>query len=202
MGRVRTLSKRGAPGKGAGSAATDTHPASVTGAGALADFDALVTTHAALVARIATTYERRPALVEELVQDVFLAVFRALPRFRGEASLKTFIARIAHNVGVDHVRRATRRPGEVIEEAGRGVADSSRGADGSTDLSLKRERLVVAVRELPVSLRQVMSLHLEDFSNVEIAEALGLSAGNVGVRLHRAKTELKTAMVAAMKVKT
>ena len=173
--------------------------ARVSGAEALADFDAVVAAHARLVARIAATYERRPALVEELVQDVFLAVFRALPRFRGDASLKTFIARIAHNVGVDHVRRATRRPGEAHEELGRDVADAGEGVEGATDLSLKRERLVRAVRELPVSLRQVMSLHLEGFSNVEIAEALGLSAGNVGVRLHRAKADLKTAMMADRK---
>ena len=62
------------------------------------DFDDLVREFAAMVSRIASAYEKRPALIEELTQEIFLAVFRALPSYREEASLKTFVARIANNV--------------------------------------------------------------------------------------------------------
>lgn len=156
-----------------------------------ADFETLVRDYAALVARIASTYERRPALVDELVQEVFLAVYRALPSFRGEASLKTFVARIANNVCVGHVRRAARRPSEVDVEFASDVPDPDGDQEDRADMALKRDRLVKAVRSLDLPLKQVISLHLEGFSNVEIAEALSLSPNNVGVRLHRARTKLE-----------
>ena len=154
------------------------------------DFDALVREHAAMVSRIAATYEKRRALIEELSQEIFLAVFRALPRFRGEAKLKTFIARIANNVGVDHVRKATRHLKEVEESYASHLPDPESNQERSADLTLKRERLFEAIRTLDISLRQVVGLHLEGFTNAEIADALSLTANNVGVRLHRAKTEL------------
>ena len=154
------------------------------------DFDDLVREFAAMVSRIASAYEKRPALIEELTQEIFLAVFRALPSYREEASLKTFVARIALNVGVDHVRKATRRPREVDVTFAQSVPDPDSDQEQAADLSLKRDRLVGAVRSLDLPLKQVVSLHLEGFSNAEIAETLSLKANNVGVRLHRAKAEL------------
>ncbi len=154
------------------------------------DFESLIREHAALVSRIASTYERRPALIEEVVQEILLTVFRALPNWRGDASLKTFIARIAHNVGVDHVRKSTRRPKEVDDEQAAEAPDPSKDIETRADLSLKRDKLIEAVRALPLPVRQVITLHLEGFSNTEIADALSLSASNVGVRLHRAKSAL------------
>ena len=162
--------------------------------GAPPDFDSLVRDHAALVSRIASTYERRPALIEEVVQDVLLTVYRALPNWRGDASLKTFIARIAHNVGVDHVRKAARRPREVEDDKAAAVADPDGDVEALTDQVIKRRQLMNAVRSLPVPLRQVITLHLEGFTNTDIAEALSLSASNVGVRLHRARAELTREM--------
>ncbi|MEL7110899.1 MAG: RNA polymerase sigma factor [Pseudomonadota bacterium] len=163
------------------------------------DFDDLVREFAAMVSRIASTYEKRPALIEELTQDIFLAVFRALPSYRGDASLKTFVARIANNVGVDHVRKATRRLQEVDVTFAQSVADPDSDQEDAADLSLKRDRLVMAVRALDLPLKQVVSLHLEGFTNAEIAETLSLKANNVGVRLHRAKTELAKRMNTAPK---
>lgn len=158
---------------------------------ASADFETLVRAHAGLVARVAATYERRPALIEELVQEVFLAVYQALPAYRGEASVRTFIARIANNVCIDHVRRASRKPREVNAALAADVADPASDHETETDLALKRKRLVQAVRALDLPLRQVIGLHLEGFTNLEIADTLSLSPGNVGVRLHRARTALE-----------
>ena len=161
------------------------------------DFETIVREQASMIARIASTYERRPALIEELTQDVFLALYRALPGFRGDASLRTFIARITHNVCVDHVRRATRRPQEHGNDGLDDLVDSEQNIEAATDLSLARDRLLTAVRTLPLPQRQLISLHLEGFDNRDIAEALGMSAGNVRVRLHRAKEILKTKMEAS-----
>ncbi|MEL6323818.1 MAG: sigma-70 family RNA polymerase sigma factor [Pseudomonadota bacterium] len=160
-----------------------------------AEFELLVRDHAALVARIASTYESRPALVEELAQEIFLSIYRALPSFRGDAAVRTFVARIANNVSVDHVRREARTPREVDVSLASDVPDPDGDQELSTDMALKRARLLQAVRTLDLSLRQVISLHLEGFSNVEIGETLSLTPNNVGVRLHRARSELEKRLV-------
>jgi RNA polymerase sigma-70 factor, ECF subfamily len=69
-------------------------------------FDQIAREHDAMIKRIAMSYEARPHLAEDLVQEIYLAIWRALPSFRGDASLRTFVARIATNRAVTHVMRA------------------------------------------------------------------------------------------------
>ncbi|MFO1186272.1 MAG: sigma-70 family RNA polymerase sigma factor [Alphaproteobacteria bacterium] len=141
------------------------------------------------LARLAAGYERNRALREELVQEIALAVFQALPRLADPAKLKPFVFRIAHNRAVSHVVRRAREPrGEELGE------HLSADAPSPEQSLLERERsgrLVAAVRALPLPYRQVVMLVLEGLSHAEIAEALGLSLSNVGVRVNRAKERLK-----------
>lgn len=143
------------------------------------------------MARIVSTYERRPALAEELVQETFTALWKALPSFRGESSLKTFTARIAHNVCVSHVRKESRGQMQDLDET---LPDDRDSPEQQADRSSQRRRLLAAVRDLPLGQRQVVTLHLEGFADAEIGEALGLSTGNVAVRLTRARATLKNQM--------
>jgi RNA polymerase sigma-70 factor (ECF subfamily) len=150
--------------------------------------------HGAMVRRIAAAHEASPADQDDLVQDIWLALWRALPAFRGEAGLKTYVARIAHNVAVSHVRRALTRLGSKASDLSDDLADARQDPERDAALVLSRERLLQAVRALPLALRQPMVLHLEDMDNAEIADALGLSKANVAVRLTRARAALATAM--------
>ncbi len=68
-------------------------------------FDEVAGLHGPMIRRIAASYEADPEVRRELHQDVLMAVWRALPSWRGEASVRTFAARVAHNRGVDHVAR-------------------------------------------------------------------------------------------------
>jgi RNA polymerase sigma factor (sigma-70 family) len=159
-------------------------------------FQGAVREHAGLVARIAASYERDAALVDDLVQEVFLAFWRALPSYRDEAALMTFLARIAHNVCVSHVRRQVRRPREqanasVLAET---PDERSGGPAERAELDDRRQRLLDAVRSLPLPLRQVVTLHLEGFSGREIAGTLEITENNAAVRLTRARTALREMM--------
>ena len=149
----------------------------------------IVERHGGMIARIASSYEARPALAAELVQDALLAIWRALPKYRGEANPKTYAARIAHNTCISHVRKASKRKTEALDER---LADTMPGPEAIADQALQREKLVNAVRQRNLAHRQIVTLHLEGFSNIEIAETLGLTANNVGVRLTRARSDLKT----------
>src|SRR5262245_22117094 len=73
-------------------------------------FERIVAEHGPLISRIAMSYEADPALREDLTQQIFLAVWQALPTFRADASLKTFIARIAQNRAISFVARQVRQP--------------------------------------------------------------------------------------------
>lgn len=137
--------------------------------------------------RIARGYEANPATVEELVQDIALAAYRAWPNFRREANPRTYLCRIAHNVCIDHVRKSVRMKQTQIDDE---FIDSAPLPDEISSENQKRHLMLRAVQALPLTLRQVITLHLEDYSHAEIAEMLGLSANNVAVRIARGKSKL------------
>ena len=132
-------------------------------------------------------YELNPAVREELLQDVLLAIWESLPQLRDPDLLLAFVLRIAHNLGASHVRSETRKPNPVtFDENLHDVADpAARGACART------QWLFEALATLPLHLRQVLMLQLEGFDYQEIADLLGISTENVGVRLHRGRQRLK-----------
>ena len=145
-----------------------------------------------MIARIAASHEARPHLADELVQDIWFAVWRALPAFRGDSSLKSFVARIAANRAATHVAKAVRTPhtGELDGSLPVEVENPE-----ATAVTKDREaRLLRAVRELPLVSRQVVTLTLEGFGPGEIATALGITANAVSIRLTRAKNHLRQRM--------
>jgi len=132
-------------------------------------------------------YELNPAVREELLQEVLLAIWESLPRLREPNLLLPFLLRIAHNLGASHVRSETRSPASMpLDVALHDVPDPAAG-DGDP----RTRWLFEALSTLPLNLRQVLMLQLEGFDYQEIADMLGISAENVGVRLHRARERLK-----------
>jgi RNA polymerase sigma factor (sigma-70 family) len=148
----------------------------------------IVKVHAAMVRRIATVYERYPDRVDDLVQDVWIAVWQALPRLNDQAMLKSYIARITQNICVTHVRRAIVRQTQPLTDR---LADPAIPLDEAAAHAARLARLVEAVRNLPDNLKAVASLYLEDMPIKDIALALGISESNASVRLHRAKSAIR-----------
>jgi RNA polymerase sigma factor (sigma-70 family) len=147
----------------------------------------IVEVHAAMVRRIATVYERHPDRVDDLVQDVWIAVMQALPRLNNRDALKGYIARITQNICVTHVRRAIVRQAQPLSDA---ILDPAPAPDEATARAMRLARLIEAVRNLPENLKAVASLYLEDMPVKDIAIALGISESNASVRLHRAKSAI------------
>jgi RNA polymerase sigma factor (sigma-70 family) len=147
------------------------------------------------LSRLAFGYEKLPAAREELTQEIALAIWRALPHFRGECSERTFIYRIAHNRGLTHACR--RQPAhEPLDELAQPFepVDPRPHPEELVSISHQRDRLRSAIQRLPLAYRQVMMLTLEELSHSEIAEVLGITENNVGVRVSRAKKALKEAL--------
>lgn len=152
-------------------------------------FEDIAKQHAPLIRRIARSYEANAARADELVQEIHLALWQALPRFRGDASMRTFIARIAHNRAISHVAREAREPRAVALDDNLHASDAS--PEERTAQQDLRAKLEAAVQRLPLSLKVAATLALEGFSPEEVAEVLGIGVSAASVRLHRAKEQLR-----------
>jgi RNA polymerase sigma factor (sigma-70 family) len=156
----------------------------------MAAFERIVAELGPAIARIVATYERNADTRQDLTQEVLLAIYKSLPALRDQTKVRPFVFRIAHNRCLDHVIRHSKKP--KMDE----LPEDLRGSGDSPEESLlvqERSRgLLDAVRSLEIPYRQVMTLLLEDMSYAEIAETLGISISNVGVRVNRAKSQLKT----------
>ena len=153
----------------------------------------LLNEHDRALRRMTASYERDPSRQQDLMQEIWLAVWQALPRFRNECSERTFVFRIAHNRGVSHIDHWQRRQTDVLDEQ---APIPAPGPDPEHSLSQQQrhERLQAAVQSLPIGLRQVVVLTLEGLSNAEVADIIGISENNVAVRLTRARAALGRAL--------
>ena len=158
--------------------------------GGVPPFERIVADYGPLISRIAMSYEADPNLREDLTQQIFLAVWQALPSYRGDSSLKTFIARVAQNRSISFVTKQVRQP-RLAELPERLEADTLNPEEEAIEVN-EREMLLQATRRLPLPQREVIILVLEGFTYPEIAEMLDIAPNALALRLSRAKTALKS----------
>ncbi len=153
------------------------------------EFVALMERYRPALGRMAAAYEANPALREELLQEIAMAIWRALPRYRSQCPLRNYIFRIAHNRAVSHIAIYAAMPPTT------GYADEQHAHAESPEQRLaineRSEKLLKGIRALPTAQRQLVMLSLEGFSYDEISNITGFSKTNVGARLTRARDALK-----------
>lgn len=155
-------------------------------------FAQVTNVHSGLITRIAISYELDPALRRDLVQDILLAIWLALDSYRGDSSLKTFVAAIAQKRSISHVTRRAREPKqELLTDHFVSAALSPDEIAVQNDL---KKHLVRSIQKLPIPQREAIVLCFEGFSYSEMSEVLGISANAVMLRCQRAKATLKAMM--------
>ena len=155
-------------------------------------FDRIVEQYSAGVAALANRVLGWPQDVEDIVQDVFVAAFVGLKRFRGDCRLRTWLFTITINKCRSHrYRRVLRLRRAALEEAEATLVSG----DNAEQAALADETLVQvrrAVRALPAKYREVVALrYLQELETSEICEILGISANTMQVRLNRARKRLR-----------
>ncbi|CUI02790.1 RNA polymerase sigma-54 factor RpoN [Janthinobacterium sp. CG23_2] len=111
--------------------------------------------------------------------------------FKGQCSLRTWVYRVAHNIGATHVQRSMR----LVERHSRDLDDIALHVDERadmvvTDRRLDLERVMALVHSLAALDRELMLLYLEGLDAASISEITGLSARNVATKVHRIKSML------------
>lgn len=149
-------------------------------------FRELAEQYAGAMRRLSAVYARGMQDREDLFQSIFLALWKALPSFRGEASERTWVYSIAHNVAL------TWRARDRRWQAGRISLEAAAQAEGepASDRRMQLDELIA--RLAPVD-RQLVVLWLEGFTAAEIAEVAGMRPGTVAVRLTRIRQSLTEA---------
>lgn len=131
--------------------------------------------------------------VEDLVQEILIEVWKSLPSFRGDSSLKTWVHRIAVNTCIRHQRK--RRPEEPFPECEDESMDCQPAVmdvDQSVLQSDLQHQVTIALNSLPEEFRQVVVLHeIEGLTHREMAQVLGIPVGTAKSRLFHALGKLR-----------
>jgi len=148
-------------------------------------------TYGAALARLARAYEADPDLQRDLLQDIHVALWRSFAGFDGRCSVRTWMYRVAHNVGASHVlrQRRTRSQALVGLEELENLPDANSGPQAA-DRNQALDRLLNLIQRLKPLDRHVILSYLEGLDAASIGEITGLSSGNVATKIHRIKTVL------------
>jgi RNA polymerase sigma-70 factor (ECF subfamily) len=181
-----------------------------------AAFVALVRRHHAVMLRVAQAQVRNRAAAEEVVQETWLAVINGIDSFEGRSSLRTWMFAILTRQASARLQRDGRQiPFSALASADAAAADPSvdpsrffprdhaprpffwvsdpcEWPEAALLAAEVRSVIGAAVQELPDSQRVVITLRdLEGWAPEEVCEALGISAGNQRVLLHRARSRVR-----------
>lgn len=140
------------------------------------------------IGRLARAYEANPETRRDLLQDIHLQLWRSFEHFDGRCSLRTWVYRVAHNVGAGHVirqRRISSRLVSLEDIDTLSVSDQSKHCDATI------EQLSAMIQRLKPLDRQIIVLYLEGMDAASTGEITGLSPGNVAMKVHRIKSVLR-----------
>ncbi|MBI4083806.1 MAG: sigma-70 family RNA polymerase sigma factor [Candidatus Lambdaproteobacteria bacterium] len=165
-------------------------------------FEVLFKKHRDRIARLVFSIVKDEDLAEDIVQEVFLLVYRSLPRFRGDAAFKTWIYRIAVNEAVRQAQLSKRWKPLPEDYAEEGTIPSMivvlNNGDSPERLMVEgQQRALIhqALDALKPPHRAILTMHyLEDLSVEEIARILEIPQGSVKSRLFYARENLKKAL--------
>ncbi len=157
-------------------------------------WDQIVRQHWRKVFNLAYKFVGRHDEAEDLAQDVFLKIFKALHTFDRRANFQTWLISISRNLCIDHyrsVRKERETMARDVDASQLSPASRERSPLGQLEQIDLRQRIRAALAELPPTLREAVVLRdLQEFSYQEIADQLHLPEGTVKSRINRGRLEL------------
>ncbi len=195
MARVLSLVRHQEPIEAARPAPADDGVLERARRGDVDAFELLYRQHSGRVYALCLRLAADPVVARDLTQDTFVRAWEALPRFRADASITTWLHRIAVNAMLERRRGERRRAARVSlvddeEDGDAQIGGVVLAPDVATAVDLER-----AIGALPPGVRRAFVLHdVEGYTHEEIATMTGLAAGTLRAQLHRARQLLKRAL--------
>ncbi len=151
------------------------------------EFIKMINGHRGTIYKVCNMYCQGRENIKDLFQEIILQLWKSYPSFRKEAANNTWVYRVALNTAISNFRRESKKPGETsIPDDLFQLPDSMAFLDKDENFSL----LMQAIDRLTEIEKAVIMLYLDEKTYDEIAEILGITNSNVGVRLNRIKIKL------------
>ena len=148
------------------------------------EFVALINLHRGLIYKVCHLYGRDRGDQEDLFQEIVLQIWKAFPSFRNESRITTWMYRIALNTAISYFRKEKRMPGsQTLSSQELQMPD----LDTNEDLEILHQ----AIQHLTQVEKAMIILYLDEKSYQEIADIMGITLSNVGVKINRIKTKLE-----------
>ena len=151
--------------------------------------------YGALLRRLAWGYEGDPGQRPDLLQEIHVELWRSLALFDHRCSLRTWVFRVANNVGASHVIRRRRAADRLVALETLDVQVASVDGGAQADSAVSAAKLLELIHQLKPLDRQIMVLYLEGERAEQIADITGFSASNVSTKIHRIKRLLSRQFV-------
>ena len=142
----------------------------------------IVDEHQAIIHKVCRIYRDTPEDREDLFQEIVYQLWKAFPSFQARSSVGTWMYRVALSTAVARYRKKT-NPTVPLD-------NTEAMAVSSEEVHPKQDLLYRAIAALNDAEKAVITLYLDDYSNQEMADVLGISANHIGVKLHRIKEKL------------
>jgi len=150
------------------------------------EFTELLYQNQGIVHKICSLYFNNRAEKEDYKQELIIQLWKAFPSFNKQSKFSTWMYRVCLNAAIDIIRKEKFQPKFIQYDN----CNFSIISESNNEISEKQEKLYQAINKLSDIDKAIITLYLEDFSYKEIAEIIGISESNTGVKINRIKLSI------------
>jgi len=150
------------------------------------EFTELLIQNQGIIYKICNVYFNNHAEKEDYQQELIIQLWKAFPSFNNQSKFSTWMYRVCLNAAIDIIRKVKNQPHFTTLD----LIDVNRISEKNNELSSNQEKLYEAITKLSNIDKAIITLYLEELSYKEIAETMGISETNVGVKINRIKSTI------------
>jgi RNA polymerase sigma-70 factor (ECF subfamily) len=150
------------------------------------EFTELLYQNQGILHKICNLYFRNRLEKDDYQQELVIQLWKAFPSFKYQSKFSTWMYRVCLNAAIDIIRKEKCQP-KFVKVDNSGANQISENID---EINSNQEKLYHAINILSEIDKAIISLYLDEFSYKEIAEMVGISESNTGVKINRIKTEI------------